>query len=286
MWTLALLISHRWLPAGLIFGAALLVKPQAILFAPVLVFIIAAQRMRSGGSWRGLGGPIIATVVALAAAGVLSLPHTLAGVGENARPARSAAAGKPARAVSNWFDVVYGELVFGQSYPRTTFNAFNVWWFHYLSNYRNPASLDPTAPAALGLSKDALGKLMLAVMILAAWWLSGRKWGWSETSWLAVAALVTLAAFALPTRVHERYIYLCIPFFIALTALRPIWALALIPLLIVGTFEMTSFRWAGALQSAAVRNSSALLAALTCLALAVSLALLIRRVRPQSTPQS
>ena len=279
VWCLYFLIARRWIIAGLVFGAALLVKPQAILLGPVLVFILAAQRLRAGGAWRGLVGPVVMGVVSLIAAFVFSLPHTIAGIGYNTEveAAGTFGAATEPRHISSWFDIVYGDLVFGESYPRTTFNAFNVWWFHFLGNYRNATAIDPTAPAVAGLSKDTLGKCMLGGCIVLAWWLAGRKWRWSEHAWLAVAAIVTLAAFALPTRVHERYIYLCIPFFIALAALRPIWSLPLICLLIVGTFEMTAFGWAGALQDTSVRNFSSLLAVLTCLAMITAILMLIPR---------
>ena len=62
---------------------------------------------------------------------------------------------------------------------------------------------------------------------------------------MTCAYLITLAAFVLPTGVHERYIYYCIPLAIALAVHNRLWIAPLLALLIVGTAEMLSYKWAG-----------------------------------------
>jgi Gpi18-like mannosyltransferase len=267
------LLRRHFTPAGVVYGLALLLKPQAILLGPVLVFVLVAMRFGPGGSWRGVGRMLGMGAVALLVAFLVSLPHSLAG----ARIPRSELSNVDVKWHSAlWFKRAYVDTVAGDLYPRVSLNAFNVWWLDWLYWGRDPQG---ARTRVLGISKDTLGKLLLIVGILATWGLCARKWAWAPESWVVCAFLITFCAFMLPTRVHERYIYLCIPFLIALAVHRRVWIAPLLPLLFVGTFEMTSFRWAG---NPDTRAFSVLLALMAIAAFLYSFAVLLPKSRPRT----
>lgn len=240
VWTLVLLIRRRLVAAGVVYGLALMTKPQAILLAPVLLYVLVAMRFGPAGSWRRALALWKAAAAAIVTVAVVAAPFMIA----------------DARAPSNpdgalrWFRRSYVETIGKPAYERTTLSAFNIWWFDLLAQGRpqSPAEMKTawdTSRPLLGVRKALLGKLLLGLAIVLAWAFGGWRGGWTPTSWVACAMLVLLAAFALPTGVHERYIYYCIPFAIALAVCGKRWIAPAAALLLVGTFEMTSFRWAG-----------------------------------------
>ncbi len=270
VWTTVLLLRQRYIPAGIVYGCALLLKPHAILLGPVLLFAAFARLRRE--SLKAAAGPLLTGVIALVVAAVLSLPHSIAGAKVENLPAED-----QAWKSALWFKRAYIDTVAGDLYKRTTLNAFNLWWFDFQSNGGTPEALDSTAPI-FGISKDRFGKVLLALGLIAGAVLAGRKWGWQPVSYVGFAFMVMLCAFMLPTRVHERYIFLCIPFAIALSMIRPAWLTVLVPLVIVGGFEMTSFRWAGQPDQ---RGFTTMLAVLSTLALLISFVLLAIREHRQ-----
>lgn len=264
VWTTVLLIRQRFIPAGIVYGIALLLKPHAILLGPVLLFAAFARGLR-GASIKAASGPILTIGIAAVVALILSLPHSIAGAKIENLP-KEDQAWKSAL----WFKRAYVDTVAGDLYKRTTLNAFNLWWFDYQANGGTREALDSTA-TILGMTKDDFGKVLLGLGLIAAALLAGRKWGWQPVSYVGFAFMVMLCAFMLPTRVHERYIFLCIPFVIALSMIRPAWLTVMVPLLIVGTFEMTSFGWAGKPDQ---RSFTTMLAVLSTIAMLISFALL------------
>jgi hypothetical protein len=283
VWCLVFLMRQRLIAAGLIYGVAIMTKPQAILFIPVFVYVFFALRFMSGGTWRRALGLWKTAVVAFAVVAFAAAPFMVVDAGN---------AGNPDGA-SRWFKRSYLGTVGAESYQRTTLNAFNLWWLDLLAQGSPPSDragqqaffgkLYSPDETLLGLRKGLLGKLLLGAGIVLAWLLCARKWRWAPQSWPACTFVILLAAFVLPISVHERYIYYCIPFLIALAVCEKKWIPPLIALLLVGTFEMTSFRWAS-LQNIytpgnMAREASGFLAVLTVLSLVYSYAVLIPRAR-------
>lgn len=272
VWSVVFLLRRQFTLAGVVYGLALLIKPQAILLGPVLVFVLVAMRLMPGGSWSAVGRMVWMGVVALVVAFLVSLPHSLAGA---KIPASELSKDDASWHSALWFKRAYVDTVTGDLYPRVTLNAFNIWWLDWLAWGGNREALDSTAKV-IGITKDTLGKLLLIAGVLATWLLCARKWAWVPESWVVCAFLVAFCAFMLPTRVHERYIYLCIPFLIALAVHRRVWIAPLVLLLIVGTFEMTSFRWAGRPET---RGFSVLLSLMAIAAFLYSFVVLLPKVR-------
>jgi len=278
IWCLVHLMRGRLTAAGVIYGVALMTKPQAVLFLPILAYVFFALRFKAGGSWRDALALWKPAVAALVTATVIAAPFMIAdGIDED----------NPDGAF-RWFDRSYVGTIGGDKYARITLNAFNVWWLDMLSQGMPPPKGEHAAQKAfftnlyspnvqiVGISKGAWGKLMLAFGIVLAWVLCARKWRWAEASWPVCAFIVMLAAFTLPTSVHERYIYYCLPFLIALAVHEKKWIAPLVALLIVGTFEMTSYDWAGVRNifdpAKSARFWSGILAWLTVLSLAYAYA--------------
>ncbi len=286
VWCLVFLMRQRLVAAGLIYGVAIMTKPQAILFAPVFVYVFLALRFMSGGTWRRALGLWKTAVVALLVVAFVAAPFMIADANSEANP----------DGALRWFKRSYLGTLGAEGYQRTTLNAFNVWWLDLLSQgspptdragqqefFRKLYSPDETL---LGIRKGLLGKLLLGAGIVLAWLLCARKWRWAPQSWPACTFVILLAAFTLPISVHERYIYYCIPFLIALAVHSRNWIAPLVVLLVVATFEMTSFRWAGLQElyapESVARGASGLLAVLTVLALLYSYVVLIPRMRDSS----
>jgi len=280
VWCLVFLLRERLPVAGLLYGAALMTKPQAILFAPVLLYIFAALRFMPGGSWRRALALWKAAAAALLVVALLAAPFVL----HDARDPQN-----PDGAL-RWFKRSYLGTIGSARYNQTTLVAFNLWWLDLLAREAPAAPgelrrlLDADRPL-LGVSKATFGKALLVLSIVLTWVLCARKWSFRSESWPVCAFLVLLAAFVLPTGVHERYVYYCLPFLIALAAHRPAWSPPLLALLLVGTFEMTSFRWVGLWSGElfrpgnAARPLSGVLAALTVLSLLYSYAVLLPRLK-------
>ena len=283
VWCLVFLMRARLLLAGVIFGVALMTKPQAVLFMPVLVYVFFALRFKASGSWRDAFGLWKPSLAALVTAAVIAAPFMIADGVDEHNP----------DGVFRWFKRSYVGTIGGDQYARITLNAFNIWWLDQLSQGMPPPKGDAAAQRAFftklyspdeqiaGISKGVWGKLLLGFGIVLAWVLCARKWRWSEASWPVCTFIVMLAAFTLPTSVHERYIYYCLPFAIALAVHERKWIAPMVALMIVGTFEMTSYAWADIRNifdpAKSARMWSGVLAWLTVLSLAYAFAVLIPR---------
>jgi Gpi18-like mannosyltransferase len=173
----------RW--SWLAWAAALLIKSQAILLAP-LMFLGTLVRYGCRGLVRGAS---LAVGVLLAS----WAPFVLAGQG-------------PGLA-----DAYVGSV---ERFPRTGVAAYNL-WFLLLGG----ESTRDTEPWLLGLSYRSAGLLVLgtaALLICVA--LLRRSDGPARVE---AAAALALAFFCLPTQIHERYLFLTLAFLLARGASAP-----------------------------------------------------------------
>jgi hypothetical protein len=115
VWCLVWWLRERWVLAGAAYGLALVTKPQAILFAPVLAYAFLALRFRPGGSWARMARALWAVPAAVAVVGLVAAPFM----------AHDARAGAGAW---RWFQRSWVGTIGSDEYAYTTLNAFNVWW--------------------------------------------------------------------------------------------------------------------------------------------------------------
>jgi hypothetical protein len=155
---------------------ALLIKPQAIVLAPLL-YIATVRRHGSRGVAQGgalaLGGFALACV-----------PLALAGQGPGLMQAYLGSVGR---------------------FPKLTAGAYNLW---YLVTWG--ASGDDVGQGIGGLSYRMIGLLLVGgVALLVGAALLRRPDGPLRAE---AAAVLALAFFALPTQIHERYLFLTLAF--------------------------------------------------------------------------
>jgi len=225
VWVVVHLLRGRFWMAGGIFGAALLIKAQALILLPTLGFACVVPALRAGGHPRDAW--VAARAVATGALLVIlsiGLPFSLA-----------------APASTSWIERAYVQPVLEQ-YPYTTTKAFNLWWLEGAA-FERPGVLRDSHARVFGVTKDTIGRGLLALGVLLSMAAAARRFGADPAATVAVAFLVSLAAFVLPTRVKARYIYYCLPFLIAMALRFRPWRVALAGILIVATAELTWNLW-------------------------------------------
>jgi hypothetical protein len=265
-----LLIARRYTWAGACFGAALMIKSQALLLTPVLVFACVAAAVRAGGTLRAALAMWRLAAAALVTVALLAAPYSLA------------SRGHPEGGWLRWVQRSY-EAPLRQQFPYTTLKAFNVWWLDFLASGQKSAALDPAGPGWCGLSKERTGQVLMIAALAVSAALCAWRWKWGNQASVALAFFVLLAAFLLLARVHERFIYYCLPFLVAAAVTFRRWRPLVVTLYVVGTFEMTWYAWlapqdapleAGA-QSSDAAVGSMLLAVLAIASFVYALAALL-----------
>ncbi len=224
VWIVWAMVKRRWLLGGLLWGILLALKPQAVLMVPVWVFAWGAvftpgwRRRFAEGPPRDARKIVLAVVLAVVVLNVIALP----------------------------FWLTTGDAWLQQSYlrnlreeaPYTTMRAFNLWYVDLLLDY----DADVTVTIA-GITKDVWGKLLLIGGIAFSAVLAWRARLPVSQRIVAFTGLWLLAAVMLPTRVHERYILMCLPFLVIIAAgMKRLWP-GVIGLIIIGCFQLYSYHW-------------------------------------------
>lgn len=173
----------RW--SWLLWALALLIKAQAIVFAPIL--LIATIRLHGargvvvGGSLAGVAILIGCSLIAAAGQGFGLIEAYLGSVGR---------------------------------FPRTTYGAFNLW--HLVLN---GAVTEDTNPWIGGLSYRSAGFVLIGSIALACAWMLWHAA--DDRGRIRAAALLALGFFLFPTQIHERYLFLCLPLLALWVAQHP-----------------------------------------------------------------
>ena len=195
--SLSALIRDKTVRGAILAALAAVLKPQFGILIPI-VAVLAFVRARSARDpWAFVVAALAgAATIAIAALPFgLTLPDVLAKVAE--------AAG---------------------GYPYLSVNAWNPW---ALIEVGGRAVVDATGWASdidplplIGIPGVAIGSAAIAAAVLVA-----MRYVRSDTAIRTVTAVAILAIafFVLPTRVHERYLFPAIPLTIALAAARPAW---------------------------------------------------------------
>lgn len=176
-----LLLDRRGGWSWALWAVAFTIKPQAIVFAPILY----AATLRLHGV-RGIArGGAIAGATLLAACAPLVLAGQEAGLAQSLL----GAVGR---------------------FPRLTNNAYNLWYLVMVG--LNTGGFD-TGQSIGALSYRTIGVVLVggaALLVGAVLFVRSA----SLPMRAKAAATLALAFFALPTQIHERYLFLCLVFFI------------------------------------------------------------------------
>jgi Gpi18-like mannosyltransferase len=165
----SLLSEKRPVPAAVLFAAAVMMKPQGLIFLPVLFFELF--RLKSLKTF------VQAAAAALVTVAVITLPFSTS---------------KGPLWIYNLFAKTTAE------YPFASVNAFNIY-----SLFKQNYVQDTTA--LLGLSYHTWGMIFIVAVTLLSWFLYSR--GRSERFAPAAALLLITGVFNLSTRMHERYLF-------------------------------------------------------------------------------
>lgn len=173
------LIRRTALPAYASFCFGVLVKPQTLIFAPVLLMGFCDQVFQSGKGFssKKLLQNLKAAVCSLLGMLLLILPFGLENV------------------LSQYLDTV-------GSYPYAAVNAYNFWGLLGL----NWVSQDNVF---LGLPYRFYGgaAIAAALVLVTLFWLSRRKLKSEAVNYPLLAALLMASVFVFSVRMHERYLY-------------------------------------------------------------------------------
>jgi hypothetical protein len=227
VWMLACMLSRRWVMAGVLWGVALGLKPQAILLVPVWVYALATVRP--------LGRVVIGCVLAPATLLVLSLPFTIGG-GYTwlALPAL----GGLRLPVPTWLHVSYLQNLFEAYHQYLSLKAFNLWYPVSLAMDSNDAT-----HVVFGLSLHAWGRVLLVLGLVGGFVATWRCCGRRPEGLVLYSALSLLAFVMLPTSVHERYLIVALVPLGVVAALWPRFWAGLLLWVVVAMGQMTWPLW-------------------------------------------
>ncbi len=193
VWSVYFMITKRFELAWLTFGFAVLIKPQPIVAAPVLLI----WQLRSGARWwRLLFIPVIGFIVAYGGTALFA-PTT-----------------DPVSVLSWLYDRYHTGTAL---YPYNSCNAFNLYSTR-LDFWQPDSKLIPDLPYFPGWPQWAWGVTIVAAFIFAvslrAWRTLGSDYDEREreSSFYTALFLSLLGLFMFATRMHERYMFSALAF--------------------------------------------------------------------------
>ncbi len=211
VWMVWALLARRWVLAGVLFGVAASMKPQAILFLPVWALAIVMLRPR----WKAVAGLGVGVLTLL----IIALPFNL-------------------HSGWAWWRASYWENLTSTYASMTTLKAFNVWYADLLITLSDDAKIP-----LLGVTRDMWGKVLLAVVLGGSFVWTLVRWRGRDAGLLLFTMLGLLAFMMLPTQVHERYLVLVLPFLgVSAVIWRRLWW-AFVPLTIVAMAQVSWPIW-------------------------------------------
>lgn len=190
----------RW--SWLCWTAALLIKAQAILLAPLIV-VVTLRRYGCKGLVQGVS-------LAFGFVLIASIPFILAGQSPGL------------------LEAYLGSV---ERFPRTNYNAYNLWYLALAGD-----SIPDHWYAMGTITYRQIGIVMLAIataLICLALFL--RSDGYARAN---AAAALGLAFFTLPTQIHERYQFLTLAFVALCIAINPRFALLFLVLAFNATLNI------------------------------------------------
>jgi len=224
VWTIWGMMQRRWLLAGAIWGLALSLKPQGILVAPIwacvwLATLTTAWRNETGGAKpRDARHIVLAVFLGIVVLNLTALPFWCT-------------------SGHAWFYQSYVRNLL-EEHPHTTLHAFNFWYVDLLLTYNADSTV-----AVAGISKDSWGKLLMLGGYVAAAFLAWRTRLSVMHRVVVFAGLWFLVTVMLPTRVHERYILLCLPFLVIVAVGSSRWWPGVAGLIVMACLQVTAYHW-------------------------------------------
>lgn len=183
-----LITGKRLIPSYFVFAVAILIKPQSLIFTPVLIFGIIDQVFLEDFNWMKFWKNLGLGLLAIAMIGLLMMPYGFQ------------------EALAQYKDTV-------GSYEYASVNAYNFWTLCGL----NWASQDGIK---FGLSYQTWGTVFIVLTVAAAAFISFRCKK-TESKYYYLGAFIVTCVFLFSVRMHERYIFPAMALLVMAYALRP-----------------------------------------------------------------
>lgn len=183
------LTENQMTPAYIVFGIGVLLKPQTLVFAPVLIYGIIDRVILFDFSWRNFFHNLFAGLTVICFMVLACMPFGL-------------------------------DLVFLQyastlgSYPYVAVNAFNLWGFFGLNWISQETRL-------LFFSYRTWGTIILLLIVLLSAMLFFRAQN-KESRYFTTASFLIISVFLFSIRMHERYLYPALALILFAYAVRPL----------------------------------------------------------------
>lgn len=183
-----LVMEKKLIPSYFVFAVAILIKPQSLIFTPVLIFGIVDHVFLTDFHWKKFWINLGLGLLAIAMIGLLMLPY---GFHE---------------AFAQYKDTV-------GSYEYASVNAYNFWTLCGL-NWTGQDGVK------FGLSYQTWGAVFIVLTVIAAAYLSFRCKK-MEAKYYYLGAMIVTCVFLFSVRMHERYIFPAMALLILAYAIRP-----------------------------------------------------------------
>jgi len=186
----ALLTERKTIRAYFVFALGILLKPQMLIFTPVLIYGIIESVILEDFSWKRFRDNLFCGLAAILGMALLCLPF-----------------GGPGKIIR-----LYTQTM--GSYPYATVNAYNFWALVD----KNWASQDGVF---LAVKYSTWGTVAIVLAVALSAWLffkSGKK----QSRYFTTAAVLILVVFLFAVRMHERYLFPALALILSAWALRPL----------------------------------------------------------------
>lgn len=183
-----LIFRDKMIPSYFVFAVSILIKPQALMFTPVLIAAVLDKFiLHHNFKVKVFFKNLLSGLAAVAAMFILMMPYGLS------------------RAVSQYTSTV-------TSYPYASVNAYNLWTF-FGKNWQDQNQ------KLLGISYRAIGTFMIVLIVAFVIFFCIKSK--SDSKYFFAAAFIAVSVFTFSVRMHERYMYPAIIFSILAFSLRP-----------------------------------------------------------------
>lgn len=183
-----LVTERKLIPSYFAFAIGILVKPQTLIFTPVLLFGIIEQVFLKDFNWNKFWKNLLCGLLAIGVLALLMVPF-------------------------GFLDAFKQYTETMGSYPYASVNAYNFWTMI-------GKNWVPQTEKILGVTYQSLGSVCIVLTVLVAAFIHFRNKD-TKSKYYFTGVFIVTAMFTLSVRMHERYIYPAIVLLLLCYAVRP-----------------------------------------------------------------
>lgn len=183
-----LITEKKLIPSYFVFALAILIKPQSLIFTPVLIFGIIDQVFLEDFHWKKFWTNLGLGIVAILLIGLFMIPFGFQ------------------EAFSQYSDTL-------GSYQYASVNAYNIWTLFGLN-------WSPQSGIFMGITYKTWGTIFIIATVIAAAFIHFRAKN-NPSRYYFTGAFIVTSVFLLSVRMHERYIFPALVLLLLTYAMRP-----------------------------------------------------------------